>query len=351
MTVLKIREDFRRDGLSANFLVDGAMMRKVAEAFPNCMLNVGYPSVCSAEKEQCERILTALAGSTVEPVLYAHAKWDHLSLVGSMLANHPTGSACFWMPTSERFIKNTLKKSFEDVVANGVALIRKFKEMFSFSLDVALADSGLDEQGLPDRIAMMTRRFHEAGARSVIIADTRGDVTTAHMTRLFTEIRSQSSGEVEFHPHSDSGIDPAMKNVEIATQFGVTCMNTALFRSSERGTLISPHDLMNAGYAIDHNPDAFAEFEVMYRREIGDPHQITRQVYGEKIIATGSQYRLRDRFPDAQLIFGMTSDKFILAKLLKVSVDEVSSEQLDHLKCELYRQRKIYFTSDELHKM
>lgn len=351
MTALKIREDFRRDGLSANFLVDALMMRKVAEAFPNSILNVGYPSVCSAEKDQCEKILGALEGSTIEPALYAHARWDHLSLVGSMLTNQSKASVCFWMPTSERFIKNTLKKSFDAVVADGVALITKFKATFPCPIDVALADSGLEEEGLPERIAVMTSQFHEAGIRAVIIADTRGNAPESHIARLFAEIRAQSSGEVEFHPHSDYGIDLAMKNIGVATRFGVTCLNTALFRSSERGTLISPHDLMIAGYAIDYNPDAFAEFEAMYREKIGDPYQITQHVYGEKIIATGSQYRLRDRFPDAQLIFGMTTDRFILAKLLGVSIDEVSSEQLDALKCELYRQRKVFFTSDELRAM
>lgn len=351
MTTLKIREDFRRDGLSANFLVDASMMRLVAKAFPGCILNVGYPSVSSAEQAQCEKILVGLEGTSAEPALYAHARWDHLELIGRMLLNHPKASACFWMPTSDRFIRNTLKKSFASVLSDGLMLVEKFKAAFDCEIDVALSDSALEEDGLPERIATMTRAFHDAGLRSVIIADTRGTTPTSHITKLFTEIRNKSTGEVELHPHSDSGIELAMKNVAIATRFGVKCMNTAMFRSSERGTLISPHDLMNAGYAIDYNADAFAKFEAIYREMIGDPYEITRQVYGEKIITTGSQYRLRDRFPDAKLIFGMTTDRFILAKLLGVHVDNVSSDQLDKLKCELYRQRKIFFTAKELRAM
>jgi hypothetical protein len=54
--IIREREDFRRDGLFANFLVDDEIMVLVARAFPGSILQVGYPAICNMEREMCRKI-------------------------------------------------------------------------------------------------------------------------------------------------------------------------------------------------------------------------------------------------------------------------------------------------------
>jgi hypothetical protein len=345
---LKTREEFRRDGLAANFLVDGNMMACVARAFPGSILNVGYPAACTAEKERVSEILAAIKGLPVEPGLYSHAKKNHLEVVGSLLENYPGASVCFWVPTSRKFIQSTLKKPPEEVVRLSVDLVKYFKSNFQNNIDVALADTTLKEEGLIERVAEMSAGLHQAGARSVIACDTRGIGTADRVERLFGKIRESDQGELEYHPHTDNGLAAALANVEIARGYGVGRVNTALYNSSERATLIEPRDLIAAGYEIDFVPEELAAFEREYRDKVGDPKQITEAVYGKRTIATGSQYRLQERFKNARLIFGVTSDKFILSKLLDRPLERISDTLLDSMKGELYKQRKVFFTGTEL---
>lgn len=212
-----------------------------------------------------------------------------------------------------------------------------------------MADATFKETGIEKRAAEFSRYLHEAGARSIIICDTRGIANPEIIERLFKEIRKNTSGELEFHPHNDNGL--AIKNVEEAIKFGVKKIGTSLFHAGERGTMLDPRELIKAGYKINYEPKYLKELEREYKRRIGDPYRISELVFGEKTIVTGSQYRLRGRFEDAKLLFGVTSDKWILSKILGINKEEISDEMLEEIKNRLYRERKIVFTPIELNEM
>jgi hypothetical protein len=347
---MKIREEFRRDGLAANFLADPEMMKLAADTFPGCMLSIGYPAVCTEEKLRVKEILQKLNNPMYNMAVYCHARKDHLDEVGKLIEEHNNASVCFWIPISEKFINNTLKKEVDDVIHEAISLVNYFKSKFRNRIDVALADTTLDEDGLPERVAKTTKLLHEAGVSSVIICDTRGIATVECIENMFKKIRQESSGEVEFHPHVDNGVENTFKLIDKVVDYNVTTINTALFRSSERGSLISPEDLLDHGYAFEHDKDNLEKLKNEYRNKIGTPLEIIEAVYGKNIIATGSQYRLRDRFDDATLIFGVTSDKFILAKMLDVPLEEITDNFLDSTKGQLYKNRKIFYTKEELNE-
>jgi hypothetical protein len=79
---LKIREDFRRDGLAANFLADKEIMKYDALAFPGNIINVGYPAICSEEKRAVKNILENLKKLDIEMAVAGHALKSHLDIMG-----------------------------------------------------------------------------------------------------------------------------------------------------------------------------------------------------------------------------------------------------------------------------
>ena len=104
---LIVREDFRRDGLFANFLVDEELMVLVARAFPGSILQVGYPAICSMEREMCRKILFALRNENIEPALSGHAIQEHLDIMGDLIKSYPKVTAKFWIPVSDYMIART----------------------------------------------------------------------------------------------------------------------------------------------------------------------------------------------------------------------------------------------------
>lgn len=202
---LQIREDFRRDGMAANFLVNGSMMKEVALAFPGSIINVGYPAVCSTEKEAVKEILNELKNTDIETAIYAHALKSHLDLNAEISQPYPNTSVCFWIPTSKKFLRNTLKKTADEAIRYVANLVLEFKKRFPNNIDVALADTTLPEEGFIKTVAQFAQHLHEAGARSVIICDSQGIGTPEYIEELFSEIRQKTKGELEFHPHNDNG--------------------------------------------------------------------------------------------------------------------------------------------------
>ena len=347
---LQIREEFRRDGLAASFLADGQMMKQIALSFPGSILCIGYPSSSFAETRRVEEILESLRDLNIEPAIYSHALKEHLELSGRLVSGYPRASVCFWVPISDRFIGSTLRIMADEVMQRAINLVLEFRERFSNDLDVALADTTVEEKGLIKRISGFTRELHKAGARSVIICDTRGIGSWGYLKQLFQQIREETTGSLEFHPHNDNR--QAILNVEIAKQFGVNIIDTALYHSSERGSMLDPRDLIGAGYDIDFRLEHFIEFEQMFTKRTGmNPDKAVQLIYGGETIVTGTQYRLRGRPKDARLIFGATSDKFILAMMLSVDVRNITNEMLDKLKQVLYDRDMLYLSKAELQRI
>ncbi|MCX7615953.1 MAG: hypothetical protein N2Z68_00955 [Patescibacteria group bacterium] len=107
---LTIREDFRRDGLAANFLADRILMEYDAKAFPGSIINVGYPAICSEENKMVRDILHDLKELNIESAVVGHALKSHLDIMAEVIAPYRNASANFWVPISIDFISRTLKK-------------------------------------------------------------------------------------------------------------------------------------------------------------------------------------------------------------------------------------------------
>jgi len=345
---IKIREDCRRDGIAANFLIDASMMKTLAEALPTAIIDVGYPSICSSEEKRVAQILEALKETNVESAVYSHAMRSHLDQTGHLIAPYRNASACFWIPTSDHFISQTLADwKPEDVLNNAVSLVEYFTKQYGKPVDVALTDTTRAESGLEHRLAEWSSRLSDAGARSLIVCDSLGIGNREIAERLFDAIRARYSGLLEFHGHDDNGT--ALDQVKVAVEHGSPIINTALFNASERGTLVSPQRLLQAGLNFPCDQERLATFVTEFEHKIGNPQEIVRLLYGPSTIVTGSQYRLRDRFADPKLLFGVTSDRFIYRKMTgSTAPDDVVRQEMERLKNSLYQQGKVCFDEREI---
>lgn len=347
---IQIREEFRRDGLAFNFLVGEKFMAAVARAFPGAILQVGYPAVCREEQEVCRRILFELKDTDVEPALAGHALLEHVDLMGDLLRPYPNASANIWIPVSDYLINRTLNRKPSEVLDRAIELIQYWQKNFAPNqIDVALADATEKEAGLASRVALFSKKLHEAGARSVVICDTKGQADPEQLMQIFKSIADVDSGQLEFHPHNDNGL--GVENVRVAIESGVSVIGTALFNSGERFTMIDPRTLISHGFPVASNNLVLNQIESLYQNEMGFTPVEIKNKFSHHTFITGTQYRLFDRIWPAKLLFGVTSDKYILAKLMNINEDQINSSILEKLKNTLYKNRLPYLGKKELQEV
>ncbi len=341
MSRINIREDFRRDGLAANFLGDGTLIRLAAEAFPGAVINVGYPGICKQEQEACRKILESTRGVPCEIAVVGHSKSDQVRLLKELVAKYDHASANIWVPVSDYFIGQTIKRLPEEICDYLRKEVRQWCLDSKRPLDIALADCFNGD--IACRIHSWARTFLDIGARRIIICDTLGTATPEQVDALFERL-TEFEGRVEFHPHDDN--NHAREKALVAHAHGATHVGTAIYKSGERKTMLDPRGL---GTLVEMNPSAFNQFEDAYRKQIGDYSSVLESVYGKKIIITGTQWRLRGRDPSLEPRFGVTSDTYLASQMLK---REVTLDELANLKDSLlYDSRTISLSAEELRRL
>lgn len=341
---LKIREDFRRDGLFLNFLVDGHLMRLLAESFPYSRINVGYPGICSEEYNLCEKIVTALQDLPVETSVVGHARRSHLEKMAKIIQDSNNSAANFWIPISDYFVERTLAMPTEKVIDYSKEMIKYWKNDLSNSpIDIALVDCTNELENLGQRLKYSYNELISAGARSIIVCDTLGKTDPRKLDILLKDLPN-NSGNLEFHPHNDNG--HALENIKVAVAKGFTHVGTSVFGYGERGTMIDPRQLVQ-DYNIPFVQSKFLEFEKEYKDLILTLSE-SDEVLIDSQIVTGTQYRLLDRKYDALLGFGVTSDKYVLAKMIGLDPKELSSNILQEMKNRLYKQRRRILRGQDL---
>ncbi|MEM4215007.1 MAG: hypothetical protein QW484_01440 [Candidatus Pacearchaeota archaeon] len=332
--MIKIKEEFRRDGLAANFLADGKLIKYFLEAFPNSNVNIGYPSICKKEYEACKEILEYNKDYSGGHLFVAgHACKDHLDVMSELIKPYNNASAGIWIPISERFNQATIKKNYEELKKYVKDLVNYWYSKNTKNLTIALADCTANEYGLIEKIVDFVESNCDSGLSKIIICDSLGIGTPDQINFLFSKLQKYSS-LLEFHPHNDNGF--ALQNIEIALKYGIRDISTSVYNSGERKSMVDPRDLVYLGLAYDKK--AFEKFEKYYKEIIGDPSTVLKDVFGENIIVTGTQYRLRNLDPKLIKKFGVTSDREIAKHIFNKNI---SAEELKELKNKLYINKKI----------
>ncbi len=343
MPSVSIREDFRRDGLCMTFLTDESIMSDLARSFPGAILNIGYPSICTKEREICERITDALSNIEVETATVGHAIPEHILTMAEIANRQKNTSANFWIPLSDYMISQTLKKPIEEILQQTRSMITLWKDHSDRPIDVALTDCTLKEHGLRQRLGTVYGSLKEYGARSIIVCDTRGCTTPKKLTDLLVQFRDINA-EIEYHPHNDNGL--ALENVDAAINLGAKRIGTAVFGFGERGTMLDPREIVSK-YNIRYNPENFSSFKKKFKFLVESLDE-NEEIFSQGTIITGTQYRLHGRDPEIKTRFGVTSDRNILGRLIGVDPFTITSQILGRIKDDLYIERRRSFSPKEL---
>lgn len=338
---MKVREDFRRDGLAAHFLADETLIALASEVLPGSKINIGYPAICEKEYEMCLRILNYASSDLTELCVVGHAREDHLTKMAEIVKGHHNVTANSWIPISDYFLSQTVRVSSKDAFSGLKSIVKKWRQKSDRHFDLALADCTSYEKNLPTRIYNWADYCLNNGVRNVIICDTRGIGKPEQIEHIFSTL-SAYGNRIEFHPHNDNGY--ALENIALALTFGVETIGTSFYGAGERQSMIDPRELI--GFGLFFDGCKFKEFERKYFEIIGNPIDVIRDVYGPNVVVTGSQYRLRERNKNLKIKFGVTSDTYIASKILGRNV---SNEELSEMKdCLLYGDRNIVLLPEQL---
>lgn len=336
-----VREDFRRDGLFINFLAGPEVMLSLARAFPGSTINAGYPGICDQEYLACAAICSALKAEDNEVAFVGHARKDHLKTIATIVNKAQNTSANFWIPLSDTFMNNTMKMSERDLINLSTGLIKYWKdELSNRPLDVAVADCTAPEKGILERFQKVYSELEKAGVRSIILCDTRGIGKPEQIANLF-KIVAGGTSLLEFHPHRD--FCNVRENIDAAVSSGATIIGSAVHGLGERGTMVDPRQI-SSWYGTPYNCRQFDLFEQSYRKL---PCIREAQVLSEKVIVTGTQHRLFGRGNLKDMLFGVTSDRYMLANLIGSDQESISYEELRALKDKLYLSEKLVFSGKE----
>ncbi|KAJ6238773.1 homocitrate synthase-related [Anaeramoeba flamelloides] len=351
---LTIREDFRRDGLAAHFLVNAMMMKHVAKAIPGNVLQVGYPMICEEEFLKCKQMLDDMTDLDIEPSLVGHALKRHIDICAQLIKHHPKASCATFVPISSPMIKQVFRNDSDyDVLQRAIAMVKLYKKSCSFygnHIDVALVDStNHKDPNIVRKNVLFTEGLLEAGARRVIICDSQGMSNPTQIEEIFSNLKPFMD-HVEFHPHNDNG--NGMKNLKKVIAMGCKYAGTAFFNSGERNTMLDPRELLANGIKINFNRKEFDKFLYAYCKRLPyTPQDCTDTVFGNKLIVTGTCYRLLGQNSKIPIKFGFTSDRLIVSKMLNIDHKYVPRELVQFGKKKLLEQNKLVFTKEELIKV
>lgn len=336
-----VREDFRRDGLAANFLANSYLMQLAAKSIPGSRMNIGYPAICTEEYKRCEDILNNASGHLTELCVVGHARGDQLEHMAKIVNGYENVTANSWIPISDHFLNQTVKKSARETFSGLKQIIKTWHDKSDKPFDLAFADCTSPEKGLSDRVYDWAEYCVENGVRNLIICDTRGIGTPEQAEELFEKL-APIAEHIEFHPHNDNGY--GITNVEVAIQNGVQVIGTSFYGSGERKSMLTPQDIIP--YGLDFDQETFTQFDQEYRKQIGTPEQILDEVYNMNVIVTGSQFRLRKRDPNLEMRFGVTTDTYIASMMAGT---EVTGKELANLKNTLlYKRGNISLNTAQL---
>ena len=182
-----VREDFRRDGLAANFLADSELINLARLVLKGSKINIGYPAICSEEYKLCCNIVNN-SNSEAELCVVGHGRKKHLEVMASVIKGKQNVSANSWIPISNYFLEKTLKISPKDAFKGLVNIIETWKKLSDKPFDIAFADCTSNNEDLSLRIKEWSEYCLNNGVRNIIICDTRGIATEKTIKNIFDKL-------------------------------------------------------------------------------------------------------------------------------------------------------------------
>lgn len=334
---LIIREEFRRDGLAACFRADPILISLFLNCFKVKIINVGFPSISEREREICRNIIDLNADfyTNVEFCLSGNLNKYDLNLISSIINDYQNTSTAIWLPASAHFLKNSTP---DEIISKAEGLIKIWWGQSARPIDIALAD--ITDNNIDTKlITAWIEKIFSAGARNIILCDSKGIGTSDNLEKLLNSINKDFHSRIEYHAHNDN--KQGISNIDfLYKKFNIKRFSSSIFGLSERGSLIDTQLLSEP-----LNSEAFKSFNEYFQSSLSNPQEIIKSVYPKGKVLTGAQYRLYDQNNALKLSIGVTSNKEVASKVLK---RKISNDELSYLKdVLLYDRNETYKIREE----
>ena len=314
-----------------NFLMGADMMIELSKALPGSIINIGYPAICLSERKACQLITQKLSDIDIETAAVGHAHIDHLPFLESVASCAQNTSVNVWIPCSQRMIHESTNLPETIFLQSCIQAVKLWADSKSIPIDVALVDSTSVERGITEKVLRLSQALLENGCRRIIIADTLGICTSARTRSILNALAKQKI-PFEFHGHNDFGKLSA--NMQAAADCGACGLGTAAFGYGERSTMADPCTVSKE-FGITFKNFHYETFSQMHKDYL-NRYPKSKSLLNPNTITTGAQLRLRSKEPNKELLFGVTSDRKIAAKMLEIPSDAVSADKLRSIKDEMY---------------
>ena len=230
---LIIREEFRRDGLAACFRADPILISLFLNCFEVKIINVGFPSISEREREICRNIIDLNADfyTNVEFCLSGNLNEYDLNLISTIINDYQNTSAAIWLPASKHFLKNS---TLDEIISKAEGLIKIWRGKSEKPIDIALAD--ITDNNIETKlITAWIEKIFSAGARNIILCDTKGIGTFDNLEKLLNSINNDFHNRIEYHAHNDN--DQGINNINfLYKKFNIKRYSSSIYGLSERGS-------------------------------------------------------------------------------------------------------------------
>lgn len=248
---LVLVEEVARDGAQGRTLLDAeqriAIARAQARIFGDTARDrlvfvAGFPPIAHEEAEIVRRVCAAVDTCQVQTL--CRAREDDLRESLALAAGARYGRTLFVVPASRAMSEAMLHRAPVAAVEHALGLLALGRDRAEgVALDVCLADIGRADPGL---LADACNRLTEAGAATIMLADTVGCLYPDRLDALLAELRPRLDPAVVLHLHLHDDLGLALANALVGLRHGVRIFTSAWLGLGERAGLLATERLLGA---------------------------------------------------------------------------------------------------------
>ncbi|MFF4415736.1 2-isopropylmalate synthase [Streptosporangium sp. NPDC001559] len=350
-------EESARDGAQAKTLMSAdfrvRLARRQGRMFGadgprHVVFAAGFPAVCAEEFEAVRQVAVEAEGAVSVAAVCRGTTADVRQAVRSV-AGTAHARVMVVVPASESMAQVMTHRGARRALEAGVSLVNDARELDErVAVDVCLADASRADTSL---MAAYATAMTEAGAGTVVLADTVGDHLPAETGAMFTRMRAHVGQEVVLacHLHNDLGL--GLANTLQALRAGVRVVSSSWLGIAERSGMVATEQLLFLlAYRADRTtallgegadpwwtaPDlsALTGIAQMVAQETGVPLSVTTPIVGTGVgtISTGTPFVHPQLFQpfDPQRLLGVTP-RVVLTQLASARVVKAVAARLGHV--------------------
>ncbi|MEU9130855.1 2-isopropylmalate synthase [Kitasatospora sp. NPDC048540] len=250
-------EESPRDGAQAKTLMSAEFRVRLARAQGavfgadgprHVVFAAGFPSVCVQEYEATRRVALEAEGS-VSPAAVCRGTEQDVRLALSAVQGAAHARVMVIVAASEATARALVHRGAREALADGLDLVKSAVDRADgVAVDVCLVDAPRADPGL---VAEYAGSMTAAGAGTVVLADTVGDLLPGQARALFARVAAGAGPDpvLVSHLHNDLGL--GLANTLAALESGVRVAACSWLGMAERSGMVATEQLL---FLLAHDP-------------------------------------------------------------------------------------------------